>query len=172
MAVADNSYIVTGADMVSLANKIREKAGVSDGLVWPDGLIETVGAIESGGDGFVTGTITPTSSGIQTITHNLGHTPKGVLIYHTTALSITSKSTYGVYYAIGTLGDQPIEFGVSVYAQVLVTSWVGRNFEIFHSNCLLMNINEQTFSCALYGPVVTIALASLIPDETYRWYVW
>lgn len=33
MAVADNIYISTGADMVSVANKIRDKAGVSDGLV-------------------------------------------------------------------------------------------------------------------------------------------
>lgn len=49
MAVSDNSYIVTGADMVSLANKIREKAGVSDGLVSPDGWIEAIDGIEAGG---------------------------------------------------------------------------------------------------------------------------
>ena len=51
MAVADNSYISTGADMVSVANKIREKAGVSDGLVFPDGWIEAIEGIEAGGGG-------------------------------------------------------------------------------------------------------------------------
>ena len=50
MAVADNSYISTGADMVSVANKIREKAGVSDGLVFPDGWIEAIEGIEAGGE--------------------------------------------------------------------------------------------------------------------------
>lgn len=59
MAVADNSYIVTGADMMSIANKIREKAGVSDGLVFPNGWLETIEAIESGGSiEFKTGTVT------------------------------------------------------------------------------------------------------------------
>ena len=51
MAVTDNSYISTGADMVSVANKIREKAGVSDGLVFPDGWIEAIEEIEAGGGG-------------------------------------------------------------------------------------------------------------------------
>lgn len=66
MAVADNSYISTGADMVSVANKIREKAGVSNGLVFPDGWIETIEGIEAGGGGgsvepftkIISGTIT------------------------------------------------------------------------------------------------------------------
>ena len=51
MAVADNSYISTGADMVSVANKIREKAEVSNGLVFPDGWIEAIDGIEAGGGG-------------------------------------------------------------------------------------------------------------------------
>ena len=51
MAVADNIYISTGADMVSVANKIREKAEVSNGLVFPDGWIEAIDGIEAGGGG-------------------------------------------------------------------------------------------------------------------------
>ena len=51
MAVTDNSYISTGADMVSVANKIREKAEVSNGLVFPDGWIEAIDGIETGGGG-------------------------------------------------------------------------------------------------------------------------
>ena len=51
MAVTDNSYISTGADMVSVANKIREKAEVSNGLVFPDGWIEAIDGIEAGGGG-------------------------------------------------------------------------------------------------------------------------
>lgn len=70
MAVADNSYIATGADMVSVANKIREKAGVSDGLVFPNGWLETIEGIETGGGNswtdnysvFATGAFTPTEN--------------------------------------------------------------------------------------------------------------
>ena len=62
MAMADNSYISTGADMVSVANKIREKAGVSDGLVFPDGWIETIEGIKTGGGG-----ITPTGLYVQIV---------------------------------------------------------------------------------------------------------
>lgn len=58
MAVSDNSYIVTGADMVSLADKIREKAGVSDGLVFPNGLIEAIEGLKTDGARVETGTVT------------------------------------------------------------------------------------------------------------------
>lgn len=79
MAVSDNSYIVTGADMVSLADKIREKAGVSDGLVFPNGLIEAIEGIETGGGSswtdnysvFATGTFTPTENNTE-VTINTG----------------------------------------------------------------------------------------------------
>ncbi len=78
MAVSDNSYIVTGADMVGLANKIREKAGASGGLVFPNGWLETIEGIETGGVGndllewfdsskYDVQTITPTSN-IETMT--------------------------------------------------------------------------------------------------------
>jgi hypothetical protein len=40
MAVSDNSYVVTGADMVSLADKIREKAGVKeDPIPWAQNMV-------------------------------------------------------------------------------------------------------------------------------------
>ena len=51
MAVADNIYISTGADMVSVANKIRDKAGVSNGLIFPDGWIEAIEGIKTGSGG-------------------------------------------------------------------------------------------------------------------------
>ena len=62
MAVADNSYISTGADMVSVANKIRDKAGVSDGLIFPDGWIDAIDGIKTGGGG-----ITPTGLYVQVV---------------------------------------------------------------------------------------------------------
>lgn len=50
MAVSDNSYIATGADMINVANEIREKAGLSSGLVFPDGWIQAIEGIETGGE--------------------------------------------------------------------------------------------------------------------------
>ncbi len=50
MAVSDNSYIATGTDMINVANEIREKAGLSSGLVFPDGWIQAIEGIETGGE--------------------------------------------------------------------------------------------------------------------------
>lgn len=68
------------ADLTSIANAIREKAGVSDTLVFPDGFasaIASIAGMPSGISKLATGTYTPTSKTTDTITitHNLGAEP-------------------------------------------------------------------------------------------------
>ena len=90
MAVADNSYISTGADMVSVANKIREKAGVSDGLVFPDGWIEAIDGIKTG-----TGGITPSGNKAITATTST-QTGIDVRNYATVSVAPTPSETKSV----------------------------------------------------------------------------
>lgn len=90
MAVADNIYISTGADMVSVANKIRDKAGISDGLIFPDGWIEAIEGIKTGSGG-----ITP--SGNKTITATTSiQTGIDVKNYATVSVAPTPSETKSV----------------------------------------------------------------------------
>lgn len=44
-----NEYAVNQADLKTVADAIRAKAGLSDGLAFPDGFAEAIAAIASGG---------------------------------------------------------------------------------------------------------------------------
>ena len=50
-----NEYSVNQSDLVSVANAIREKGGTSETLVFPDGFIGAVRAIQAGGGGTTPG---------------------------------------------------------------------------------------------------------------------
>ena len=61
-----NEYSVNQSDLVSVANAIRTKGGTSEALVFPDGFVSAVQAIQAGGGGgsiepftkIISGTIT------------------------------------------------------------------------------------------------------------------
>jgi hypothetical protein len=42
-------YLTTDTDLTAVADAIREKGGTSAALVWPQGYVDAIGAIESGG---------------------------------------------------------------------------------------------------------------------------
>ena len=46
-----NEYSVNQSDLVSVANAIRVKGGMSEALVFPDGFVSAVQAIQAGGGG-------------------------------------------------------------------------------------------------------------------------
>ena len=48
-----NEYSVNQSDLVSVANAIRTKGGTSEALVFPDGFVSAVQAIQSGGGGTI-----------------------------------------------------------------------------------------------------------------------
>ena len=47
--MAQNEYLVDGADMTTVADAIREKGGTTAPLSFPDGMAEAVRNIQSGG---------------------------------------------------------------------------------------------------------------------------
>lgn len=48
--MAQNEYLVDGADMTTVADAIREKGGTTAPLSFPAGMAEAVRNIQSGGD--------------------------------------------------------------------------------------------------------------------------
>jgi hypothetical protein len=75
-------YIVSGSDLTSIANSIREKAGASDALAFPAGFAEAIAGIQAGGSSVkvTTGTIVPLAA-TKEIVHGLGVIPDYFIFY-------------------------------------------------------------------------------------------
>lgn len=84
-----NEYAVNQADLKTVADAIRAKAGLSDGLAFPDGFAEAIAAIASGGAAsglaYDMGefSMEKDSAGTQKISvpHNLGDVPDFICVW-------------------------------------------------------------------------------------------
>lgn len=134
-------------------------------------LFGLVGTLEGGGGGggVVTGTFIPASAAIQTITHNLGRTPSGIVIFDTSASSYISDKKSCVYFAAGTQEGQ-VYF---VYWGGPFTGYHGgADITGFTANCIIANADSQKFECALFSMNASTAYAHLAEGHEYRWFVW
>lgn len=163
--MAEQEYLVKGSTLTGIANAIRSKAGTTG--TFP--LSEFASKIESisAGASVLSGTFKPTSSEIQTITHNLGKTPSGILIYY--PISATTTPSNGLYFAFGTTNTQ---FGAmytnSKYGFMFGTNSITSSGAI---NSFIANANSTTFQVAVFR-TATSASVYLVPNKTYYWYVW
>lgn len=92
-----NSKIVYyGETLIDLTGDTVEAAKLLKGVTAHDKKGEKItGTFEaSAGGGFVSGTITPASSAIQTITHNLGKQPTGIAVFCSLSASSNKKMEY------------------------------------------------------------------------------
>lgn len=91
------------AGLKAIADAIREKAGTSDALAFPEGMAAAIRGIETGGGGnIVVGSVTPETNGAITITHNWGeeYNTSKKISGKTTILIIAASSSWltnGVY---------------------------------------------------------------------------
>ena len=132
-----------------------------------DGMAALIESIEAGaGGGFVSGTITPASSAIQTITHNLGKQPTGLAIF--CSLSASANKKNGVYSAVG---DKIGQY-YSTYFSKVIEGYYASPISGFNMNCIIAEANDMTFKCALFGSNVSSSFATLLTGVEYRWYVW
>lgn len=130
-------------------------------------LFGLVGTLEAGGGtGAVFGTITPAASGVQTITHGLGKTPTGILIFQVNKRP--SSNIEGVYAAFG---DQNGQGGIA-YIGGEISGFFQTSISEFSKNCFITDANAETFKVAVFGANNTVAFSSLITGIEYRWYVW
>lgn len=163
--MAEQEYLVKGNTLTGIANAIRSKAGITG--TFP--LNEFASKIESisAGASVLSGTFKPTSSAIQTITHNLGKTPSGILIYY--PISATTIPSNGLYFAFGTTNTQ---FG-AMYTNSKYGFMFGTN-SITSSGAMtsfIANANSTTFQVAGFR-TATSATTYLVSNMTYHWYVW
>ena len=163
--MAEQEYLVKGSTLTGIANAIRSKAGITG--TFP--LNEFASKIESisAGASVLSGTFKPTSSAIQTITHNLGKTPSGILIYY--PISATTTPSNGLYFAFGTTNTQ---FG-AMYTNSKYGFMFGTN-SITSSGAMssfIANANSTTFQVAVFR-TATSAITYLVSNMTYHWYVW
>lgn len=164
--MAEQEYLVKGSTLTGVANAIRSKAGITG--TFP--LNEFASKIESisAGASVLSGTFKPTSSAIQTITHNLGKTPSGIIIYYPMD-SMTMTHPDGLYFAFGTTNTQ---FG-AVYNNNKYGFTFGTN-SITSSGAMtsfIANANSTTFQVAVFR-TATSATIYLVSNKTYYWYVW
>ena len=138
---------------------------VPDGALL-DGMAALIESIEAGGGGFVSGTITPASSAIQTITHNLGKKPIGIAIW--CSLSASKNKKNGVYSVVG---DEIGQY-CSTYFSAVIEGYLASPISGFSKNCSIAEANDTTFKCAIFGTNVNSAIANLLIGVEYRWYVW
>ena len=164
--MAEQEYLVKESTLTGVANAIRSKVGITEAFP----LSEFASKIESisAGTSVLSGTFKPTSSAIQTITHNLGKTPSGILIYYPMD-SMTMTHPDGLYFAFGTTNTQ---FG-AIYANSNYGFAFGTN-SITSSGSItsfIANANSTTFQVAVFR-TATSATSYLVSNETYHWYVW
>lgn len=163
--MAEQEYLVKGSTLTGVANAIRSKAGITG--TFP--LNEFASKIESisAGASVLSGTFKPTSSAIQTITHNLGKTPSGIIIYY--PISETTIPSNGLYFAFGTTNTQ---FGaMSNNNKSGFTFGTNSITSSGERTSFIANANSTTFQVAVFR-TATSASVYLVPNKTYYWYVW
>ncbi len=164
--MAEQEYLVKGSTLTGVADAIRSKAGITGAFP----LSEFASKIDSisAGASVLSGTFKPTSSAIQTVTHNLGKTPSGILIYYPMN-SMTITPSNGLYFAFGTTNTQ---FG-AMYTNRNYGFTFGTN-SITGSGAItsfIANANSNTFQVAVFR-TATSATSYLVSNVTYHWYVW
>ena len=163
--MAEQEYLVKGSTLTGVANAIRSKAGITGTFPLSE-FASKIESISAGGASVLSGTFKPTSSAIQTITHNLGKTPSGILIYY--PISATTIPSDGLYFAFGTTNT---EFG-AVYNNKYGFSFGTNSITSPGSmTSFIANANSTTFQVVAFR-TDTSAIEYLVSNKTYHWYVW
>lgn len=164
--MAEQEYLVKGSTLTGVANAIRSKAGITGTFPLSE-FASKIESISAGGASVLSGTFKPTSSAIQTITHNLGKTPSGILIYYPMD-SMTMTPSKGLYFAFGTTNTQfgaiyNNKYGFSFGTNSITSSGAMTSF--------IANANSTTFQVAVFN-AATSASIYLVSNKIYYWYVW
>lgn len=100
--------LVQDTSLTSIADAIREKAGLTDSFAFPEGFIQAIAGIEAGGGADITQfgfnkAVFGTTTGSQSFMHNLDETPKCVIFWSDDVFdyAITSTPQYIIRAGIG-----------------------------------------------------------------------
>lgn len=164
--MAEQEYLVKGSTLTGVANAIRSKAGITGTFPLSE-FASKIESISAGEASVLSGTFKPTSSAIQTITHNLGKTPSGIIIYYPMDI-MTMTPSNGLYFAFGTTNTQfgavyNNKYGFTFGTNSITSSGAMTSF--------IANANSTTFQVAAFR-TATSATTYLVSNMTYHWYVW
>ena len=152
--MADNKVVNTTqleADLTSVANAIREKAGSTDSLAFPDGFVSAIGGIlgmPSEIAELSTGVYVPASSANLTLEHGLSQKPHFAVFC---APVISSTGTSSVVF-MSSIKDGS-DYTFKAYAGYAGGNW---------TNCSQVNGYLFADKITMYSPTLTVG-------TTYYW---
>ena len=100
-------YLTNTTDLTKVASAIREKGGTSDSLVYPDGFVTAIQAIQTGTKPEQTKTVNIVSNGTRTVTPDSGYVLSSVTLNVQVASGIS-----GAYVGSYVVSDGILQFNV------------------------------------------------------------
>ena len=148
--VVDSAALDT--QLTSIADAIRAKTGGSDSLVFPDGFLQAIAAIEAGGGSggakIATGTVVPANDSSITIEHGLGEVPNVFFWCTTDFVNHTFTTNSDGEQTVTSIGNGDVLCGGHIDGQSFVLRTVSS-----HSNnhkYMLYSNNQDSYSRKLY----------------------
>ena len=175
-----NEYSVNQSDLVSVANAIREKGGTSETLVFPDGFVGAVQAIQAGGGRakIITGefTLDTVESGVL-VEHNLSEVPNFAYYFALLAPSASNQledntttrffaiyldGVHYSYYVSGGATNRATKYGTYTYD---ISKIVSKH----NSSGIYCAANSATDSTIIIGGCPSTSYGRFKNATTYKW---
>lgn len=165
--VIDSS--VLDGNLTSIANAIREKAELTENFAFPQGFIEAISGIESGGGDvtFDKGTITIAEELEKiTIQHNLGRTPVVIFLMMSSGTPTNNKSSASLLiYDFVSIKTRFYNASTTLHTGYYVLNKTNINLSTYWEE-MFANSNEANFNCYTY--LTTVYRFNV---GTYKWFV-
>ena len=155
-----NEYTVNQADLVAVANAIRERSGASGSLVFPSGFAEAIASITdlpSEVTHLASGTFTLTSSNTTqyTITHGMGTSPNFYIVMVDESLDTSIDGTNKISMILGVKKNLYVNGEIKSTAYSVVVSTTSQGYttngqQNFGGNST--TINTQTANGKYFAP--------------------
>lgn len=172
--VVDSAALDT--QLTSIADAIRAKTGGSNSLVFPDGFLQAIAAIQAGGGGgsakIATGTVIPANDESITIEHGLGEVPN-VFFWCTTDFVNHTTNDYGGGVRVTSRGNNDTLCGGHIAGQSFAIKASQSLSELY--NYELYSNNQDEYSRKIYdlrSDKISSncgKLARKMAGETVRW---
>lgn len=185
-------YLVEDTALASVASAIREKTGSIASLVFPEGFVEAVTGIVTGGGGevslpfgngfknFASGSFTVTDYVYNiTVEHNLGYIPNGAMVVCEEDVNYTTPSRimHSMFKINGGYGSSIYkEASADFAAKIMYPQWNNLTDAGSTTSFTAYGATENTVTFGATGEASSIGDETrnlkLFPGKKYSWIVW